>query len=116
MQIWVVMRAPTQWRSSGVDSRQTQEFFKMIEVPITVQQGMAVPEAKGGNETIDPNVGLGASLDQQPEARFDGGPFCPRSATPHRLAHQAVVDINIGAHRGAPLMCKNIRFLCRAQS
>jgi len=45
-----------------------------------------------------PNGGLRPSLYQQPQPRFYDSPLGPRSATPHCLLHQAVVDIDVGSH------------------
>jgi hypothetical protein len=59
-----------------------------------------------------PNAGLRPSLNQKAQSFLDCSPFCPRSAAPHCLPHQAVIDIYIGTHPFHLPMCKDIIFLC----
>ena len=59
-----------------------------------------------------PNAGLRPSLNQKAQSLLDRSPFCPKSAGPHCLPHQAVIDIYIGTHPFHLPMCKDIIFLC----
>jgi hypothetical protein len=59
---------------------------------------------------------LRTSLDEQPQSCLDGSSLCPRSVTPHCLAHQAVVNIDVGAHLFHSPMCNIITFVCMVQS
>jgi hypothetical protein len=60
------------------------------------------------------NGALGMGLGQQAQAGFDGGFLRTRSATPHGLGHQAIVNVNVRPHLLLP-MCINITFMCIAQ-
>ena len=41
---------------------------------------------------------LTTRLDQQPQRFFDGGALGGQSGSPHRLGHQVVVNVDVGAH------------------
>jgi hypothetical protein len=62
------------------------------------------------------NGGLRPSLNQQAQSFLDRSALCPRSAAPHCLPHQAVVDIDVGTHPFHLPMCKDIIFLCITHS
>jgi len=45
-----------------------------------------------------PKTDLSPSLNQQPQPGLHCGTLCRRPATPHGSLHQAIVDIDVGAH------------------
>jgi hypothetical protein len=45
-----------------------------------------------------PNRGLGVRLDQQTQTGFHGCFLGLRAAVPHRLAHQAVINVYVSPH------------------
>jgi hypothetical protein len=58
-------------------------------------------------------TGLPPGLDQEAERFLDNGSFRSGTAAAHRLAHQAIVDVNVRSHLQP--MCKIHTFLCIEQ-
>jgi hypothetical protein len=50
-----------------------------------------------------PHANLGARLDEQTKSRLYHSPLRINATEPHCLAHQLVIDIDIGSHFGFPL-------------
>jgi len=59
--------------------------------------------------------GLRVRLQQQAEGFLHRGLLGGRSAAPHRLAHQSVININVRPHNAFLLMCKHLTSLCIIQ-
>jgi len=64
------------------------------------------------------NAYLSVCLHKQAESSLHDSAFGPPFPDTHGLAHQAIVNFNIGssAHRHLPCMCKNCIFMCTGQA